>query len=1039
MIRLFTFFYLFSFFYVNAQQVDVPFGNPSGTGSGTATFRKPLGTTRSYERTSLIYLHSEIGAQGTIQSLGFFVDSLNVPGDAITRVFIKEVSDSVFAAPSAFAPEINGATLVFDDTIPAALFIDSTWIVINLTTPFVHQTTQNIKVIVETNSGGTNGTDANLVSKGFRYFTTTLNRFQYWQSPANNGTPPAGNGTLSPLRPNIRFEILPLPQCTTPPNAGTAIANNDSLCAGQTLSISLSGQDIGAGISYQWISSLDGINFSAMTNDTLVSLSTTVSASTFFACILSCSGTSDTSNIVSVNVLPFYQCYCTQNIGGDCTNAIDSIAIQNTTLQNGLSGCSGAYTLWPAGGNTTAQLVQGLPYTISGKFTTNARVSVWIDFDQNGIFDNNEWTQVATTTVPGQEYSAVIAVDPAALTGLTGMRVRSRATAGQNDSTSACATFGTGETEDYVIEILASQACIAPPDAGSVLPSADSVCAGESINFTLAGNTTGSGLSYQWLISSDAQNWIADINAVSSVYNLVVDSAVYVTCVTTCSGVSDTAQFSQISIKPFIECYCTNALGGNCATTAIDSVAIEFSTLNNGLTGCSAGNYVAYPNSGNTTATLFQGVTHQLITRYTGNVRAGVWIDYDHSGTFDVAEFTNITNNVAGNTDITASITIPATALTGLTAMRIRSRGVTGQLDGTVSCATFGSGETEDYLISISPAPPCTNPPDAGVLSVTSDSVCTGDSVSFILTGSGIGTGLSFQWISSPDAQTWTDISGATSTSYGQVISDASYFACVALCQGSADTSNVVFVFVNDFLDCYCTAGLGGNCVASAIDSLAFAGTSFVNPNSGCAVGNYTLYPDTGNLSLTMDVGQLYDLRARFNGDVRAVVWVDFDQNGVYDFYEGTQICTTSAVGAEVSVSVLVPLGALPGITGMRVRSRVTAGVNDSTSACDAFGTGETEDYRVLINAGPTGLTSGQISRISVAPNPAHDIIMLNGLQQGDEFVLTDISGKLIMMQRIFINGVHEVSLKGVSPGLYFLSVKNPADGVVHSLRIIKQ
>ena len=1021
-----------------SQVIEIPSGNPSGTGAGTATFRKPLGTTRSFERSSMIYRQSDIGVLGTITSVAFFVDSLNQPGDAITRIFIKETADTSFALPGTVAAEETGALLVFDDTIPASAFTDSSWIVVNLTTPFVHQNPLNIKVIVETNSGGLNGTDINLVSKGFRYFNTTSNLLQYWQSPANNGTPPAGNGTLSPLRPNIQFDITPLASCSVPPNAGVAAVNDDTVCTGQALSFNLSGQDIGLGLTYQWISSVDGISFNNMPGDTLTSMNTLAGNDLFFACVVTCSGVSDTTNVISLTLNPFYLCYCQANIGGDCTNAIDSIAIQGTTLQNGPTGCNGAYTQWPLSGNTTTQLTQGEPYTITGRFTTNARVSVWIDYDQSGTFDTDEWTQLATTTTPGIDYSAVVFVDPNALTGLTGMRVRSRATAGQNDSTTACATFGTGETEDYVIEILASANCVSPPDAGTVNASQDSVCAGELVNFSLVGNTTGAGLTYQWMTSTDGLNWAADSGATSPFYNLVVDSLVYVTCITTCSGVSDTAIAASVSILPFYLCYCSDALGGNCATSAIDSVAVELTTLANGLSGCSTGNYIAYPATGNTTATLYQGITHNLVTRYSGTVRAGVWIDYDHSGTFDNNEYTNITNNTAGNIDVVTAISLPQNALTGLTGMRIRTRATNGQLDATVPCATFGSGETEDYLITIDPAPPCTAPPDAGVLSASNDSVCAGDSVSFSLTVTTIGAGLTLQWISSADGLTWNDIVGANGNSYGQVITSAGYFACVALCQNSPDTSNAVYISLNSFLDCYCTAGLGGNCAASAIDSLAFAGTGFVNANSGCAPGNYTLYPDTGSLTLTLDGGQTYDLRAVFNGDVRAVIWIDFDQNGVYDAYEGTQICTTSVAGAEVSASVFVPWGAVNGLTGMRIRSRVTAGVNDSTTACDAFGTGETEDYRVFINSGPVGLLSSANSELNLYPNPASNFIQLSGAAAGSIWQIADLTGKQMKLDRISTEGVQVIDIRELASGMYFLMVNHPAAGGVQTFRFIK-
>jgi hypothetical protein len=134
-----------------------------------------------------------------------------------------------------------------------------------------------------------------------------------------------------------------------------------------------------------------------------------------------------------------------------------------------------------------------------------------------------------------------------------------------------------------------------------------------------------------------------------------------------------------------------------------------------------------------------------------------------------------------------------------------------------------------------------------------------------------------------------------------------------------------------------------------------------------------------------------------------------------------------------------VPFNALPGLTGMRIRSRVTAGVNDSTSACDQFGTGETEDYRVTINAGPTGIAAGLNSRVNAAPNPVNDLLSLSGMKSGDELLLCDLSGKVMLAEKLTTDGTHTLSLQKVSAGMYILTVKNPAEGGVQSLRIIKQ
>jgi phage/plasmid primase-like uncharacterized protein len=113
--------------------------------------------------------------------------------------------------------------------------------------------------------------------------------------------------------------------------------------------------------------------------------------------------------------------------------------------------------------------------------------------------------------------------------------------------------------------------------------------------------------------------------------------------------------------------------------------------------------------------------------------------------------------------------------------------------------------------------------------------------------------------------------------------------------------------------------------------------------------------------------------------------------------------------------------------------------VNDSTTACDPFGTGETEDYRVFINTAPTGTAASKAARVNVYPNPAMNQIFVQGLRAGDALYLSDISGKVIVVQQVLADGLHTMHMDGISSGLYFLTVKNPADGDTQTLRLIKQ
>ena len=81
-----------------------------------------------------------------------------------------------------------------------------------------------------------------------------------------------------------------------------------------------------------------------------------------------------------------------------------------------------------------------------------------------------------------------------------------------------------------------------------------------------------------------------------------------------------------------------------------------------------------------------------------------VWIDLDHDGTFGTGELVFSGN---GTSAVLGTMTIPATALTGATRMRVAmSYG-----SGAAPCGTFSYGEVEDYTVTISAGAPPPPPP----------------------------------------------------------------------------------------------------------------------------------------------------------------------------------------------------------------------------------------------------------------------------------------------------------------------------------------
>jgi len=91
------------------------------------------------------------------------------------------------------------------------------------------------------------------------------------------------------------------PACSGTPNAGTVVASNTVLCAPQNVNLSLTGSTSASGLSYQWLSSPDGISWSPIATATNIATTQSVTATTYFQCAVACGTNVATSNTVTVN------------------------------------------------------------------------------------------------------------------------------------------------------------------------------------------------------------------------------------------------------------------------------------------------------------------------------------------------------------------------------------------------------------------------------------------------------------------------------------------------------------------------------------------------------------------------------------------------------------------------------------------------------------------------------------------------------------------------------------------------------------------
>ncbi len=467
------------------------------------------------------------------------------------------------------------------------------------------------------------------------------------------------------------------------------------------------------------------------------------------------------------------QTYCSSNLHTSVCSAgnnIDTVRIDGTTLNNAYSGCTGvngnAYTIYPATGNKTGAMQRGSTYNLSVTSTANSIISVWIDFDHSGTFDASEWREVTSFSTANIASETNISIPNNALTGQTGMRIRSCNAVGVNGATDACTSFNSGETEDYTINII-PELCIPT----------SSDCSQNNISkvlFSTINNTTGCSLDgYSFYTSYSGFSWFpllisnivlgetypisVTVGATGTTYvavwidynqNGIFDASEYTNLGTTTGGtintnitipLSATTGYTKMRIRTALNTPLTSAnacldysfgetedyeisiIPVPCTPASTDCsqddiiTNVTFGSISNNTT-CSSAGYSSYTTLA---STISQGLTYPIsVTIGPGGTEyVAAWIDYNQNGIFESAEFSTLGTTTGGT--VNSSITPPSTAVAGKTKMRIRVR-YSVPLTAADACIGYNYGETEDYTV---------------IIHVAGDDVCSAIPLSFGTSG----------------------------------------------------------------------------------------------------------------------------------------------------------------------------------------------------------------------------------------------------------------------------------------------------------------
>ncbi|HEY8404829.1 MAG TPA: GEVED domain-containing protein, partial [Flavobacteriales bacterium] len=375
-----------------------------------------------------------------------------------------------------------------------------------------------------------------------------------------------------------------------------------------------------------------------------------------------------------------------------------------------------------------------------------------------------------------------------------------------------------------------------------------------------------------------------------------------------------------------------------------------------------------------------------------------IFVDYNNDGIFGNAASGELVWQTGGLTtqvpsDTSDLITIPYQS-TGALRMRVVSN---YNAPATNPCATE-QGQVYDFTLNVLAGEECAGAPEVATVSPVTSSKCDGTTNVLTLSGLTPASGYTYQWKVGPTASgPFSNASGtstnSTYTTPGTLPFPTSYYVCEVTCSGGSTTvSEVAEVATTSFMACYCSAPFTSTTQTNrGLTGVSLNGSPALSNTGTTANNTYTDYSSLTPAGLT--AGLSYTLSTTSgsqNTQNYRAAWIDFNQNGIYEASEFLGVVSTSGThsNSTLAINFTVPVDAVPGVTGMRVRCRYSSTMANN-QACSSFNSsGETEDYRVLIIAACTSPTVGASASNVVSTTTSANLSWTNGNGDGGRLVL---------------------------------------------------
>lgn len=487
--------------------------------------------------------------------------------------------------------------------------------------------------------------------------------------------------------------------CSGTPAPGNTLATPGTVCSGSNVVLSTQNTFTETGITYQW-QSADDVSFTTGVSNlgTNATQTTVVTANKYFRCNVSCGPNTGFSAPVYVTLNPFYFCYCPA-----VPVSIDAQGATNIQIGSFSNPNVSAVTYQNFTGLTPPTLEAGStnPVTVSLQTGYSYRVNVFIDLNRDGDFnDPDERNNIGlSSNANPTSITGSIIIPITASVGLTGMRLV--ATDDDNNS-NPCYSGSFGNVEEYLVNLAPPAPCTGVPNPGNTLAPL-SVCPDVIFNLGLQNAIPGVGVTYEWQSADDIDFSInLESFSTSASTSTSLMTSRYYRCRVTCDGQDGYSNPAFVEASTSHLCnYCSaafpNAVEPITRVTIADIDNVSSAAVNGSPP---TENFASI----STDMTIGQNYTTSLEGNTDGNFVSyfRVFIDFDQNESWNDAGESFDCGSISNSTGTDGqaalgSITIPETALTGSTIMRVVKR----YLAFGTSCNTTGFGQAEDYTVVI--------------------------------------------------------------------------------------------------------------------------------------------------------------------------------------------------------------------------------------------------------------------------------------------------------------------------------------------------